>query len=223
MTSQSRKGSSKETQCLSNKTIQNLQSQTPYQSDNVLRVQTACAIPGDANLAPLLTWLWVFNEQSSQSLPFTEALWISVTSVHPFIEAGTTEETLRTGPCHLRWCPRYWQMDAYQVHHGNWCLEPFTLFCSYIIQTTKNFGRREINFCAGLWGAVTGTPITESSREKVTRFREWAAFVLFVDENKLFNHQSKGKRWHAWPNVLAPRHLQLDKPCTSKIGGWNTF
>lgn len=45
MTSQSRKGSSKETQCLSNKTIQNLQSQTPYQSDNVLEIPTPCAIP----------------------------------------------------------------------------------------------------------------------------------------------------------------------------------
>ncbi len=95
-------------------------------------------------------WEYKLHVQKIRSLSFAEAMieidWVlltSVTNVHPAIEAGTTVETLRTGPCHLRWCPRYWQMDAYQVHHCSWFLEPFTLFCSQYRQP-KTWGDQNV-------------------------------------------------------------------------------
>lgn len=64
-----------------------------------------------------------------------------------------------------------WTLIKSTMATGVWSLSPFSAANTnnQKLWKTRNY------FCAGLWGAVTGTLITESSREKVTRFREWAA------------------------------------------------
>lgn len=143
MTSQSRKGSSKETQCLSNKTIQNLQSQTPYQSDNVLEIPTAWAIPRKCqpgtspNLALGIQWT-IFPELT--------------------LHRSSMNICHQRSPLYWGWNHRrnssYWTIPSPLMStllaNGRLSSPPWQLVSGafhpflQLIPTTKNFGRRII-------------------------------------------------------------------------------